>query len=176
VTGSLSVPVVETERLVMRGWRDEDYEPWAEICADDEVMRSLGRQRGIAAADAWREMAFFAGHWALKGFGHWVLEERSSGQLVGRAGLLRPPEWPDLEVGWTIARSRWGEGLAGEAGRAAVDWAHQVLGARHIISLIAPDNGRSIRVAEKLGLAQEGATELRGFSLRIYGSDLPLSA
>jgi RimJ/RimL family protein N-acetyltransferase len=158
----------------MRGWRDEDFGPWAEICADDEVMRALGREGGIAPDAAWREMAIFAGHWLLKGFGHWVLEECSSGELVGRAGLYYPPDWPGLEVGWTIARWRWGEGLATEAGRAAADWAHEVLGAHHIISLIEPANTRSIRVAEKLGMTEEGATELRGHSLRIYGSELPL--
>ena len=48
-------------------------------------------------------MALMAGHWALKGFGHWVLEERDSGELVGRAGLYYPPDWPELEVGWTVA-------------------------------------------------------------------------
>lgn len=170
---TFSVPVLETERLVMRGWRDEDLEPWAAICADNEVMRALGRRGGIDPAEAWGEMAFFSGHWVLKGFGHWALEERSSGELVGRAGLLRPPDWPDLEVGWTVARRRWGEGLAGEAGRAAVDWAQQALGARHIISLIEPRNARSIRVAEKLGMTQEGEIELRGHSLRIYGRELP---
>jgi RimJ/RimL family protein N-acetyltransferase len=168
------VPVLETERLVMRGWREEDFEPWAAICADDEVMRAVGHEGGLDPAAAWREMAFFAGHWVLKGFGHWVLEDRATGAVVGRAGLLRPPEWPDLEVGWTVARPRWGEGLAGEAGRAAIDWAHEVLGARHVISLIAPDNRRSLRVAQKLGMSEEGTTELRGYSLRIYGTDLPV--
>jgi RimJ/RimL family protein N-acetyltransferase len=170
------VPVIETERLVMRGWRHEDFEPWAAICADDEVMRSLGRSGGLTPGEAWGEMAFFAGHWALKGFGHWALEERSSGELVGRAGLLRPPEWPDLEVGWTIARARWGEGLAGEAGRAAVEWAREALGARHVISLIEAGNARSIRVAEKLGMTHEGENELRGHSLQIYGMDLKPAA
>ena len=78
------VPVLETERLVMRGFRDGDQEQWAAIRADDEVMRSLGRDGGIAADEAWREMAMLAGHWALKGFGHWALEERASGALTGR--------------------------------------------------------------------------------------------
>jgi RimJ/RimL family protein N-acetyltransferase len=168
------VPVLETERLLLRGWRYEDLEQWAALCADDEVMRWLGYDGGIGAGEAWNEMAGLAGHWLLKGFGHWVLEERESGALVGRAGLLFPPDWPALELGWTVARPRWGEGFAGEAARAAAAWAQEELGADHLISLIAPENARSIRVAEKLGMVEEGATRLRGFELTIYGSDLPL--
>ena len=101
---------------------------------------ALARARAAASPpdEAWREMAMLAGHWALKGFGHWALEERSSGALIGNAGLFFPPDWPALEVGWTVARPRWGEGFAGEAARAAAGWAQAELGAGHLISLIAP--------------------------------------
>ncbi len=139
-------------------------------------MRSLGRSAGIAPDEAWREMAMLAGHWATQGFGHWALEERSSGALIGNAGLFFPPDWPALEIGWTVARPRWGEGLAGEAARAAAGWARQAeLGAGHLISLIAPANSRSLRVAQKLGMTHEGEAHVRGFDRLAYGSDLPLA-
>ena len=99
---------------------------------------------------------------------------------MGRAGLLYPPNWPALEVGWTVAPEHWGKGYAPEAGRAACEWAHDVLGARHVISLIEESNERSIRVAEKLGERHEGKTRLQTaageFELLVYGADLPLTA
>jgi RimJ/RimL family protein N-acetyltransferase len=169
----IEVPELETERLVLRAWRDEDLDAWAALCADDEVMRALGRPGGLSREDAWREMAFLAGHWQLKGFGHWALEERASRELVGRAGLFAPEAWPGLEVGWMVGRLRWGRGYAGEAARAAMEWAATALRAPRVISLIADDNLRSQRVAEKLGMTVEGRAVVRGTEVRVYGVALP---
>jgi RimJ/RimL family protein N-acetyltransferase len=170
------VPVLETERLVMRGWRDEDLDAYSEVIGHPDVYTVLGRTEDPSPADVWREMAFLAGHWVLKGFGHWVLEERETGRIVGRAGLFHPPNWPALEVGWTVGREHWGKGYAPEAGRAACQWAHDVLGADHVVSLILPSNTRSIRVAEKLGETVEGSFRHAGLDHRVYGADLPLGS
>jgi RimJ/RimL family protein N-acetyltransferase len=170
----MEVPEVRTERLLMRGWRDDDWDAFAAMLGEPAVAAALGHTTPPTPFEAWRDMAFLAGHWQLKGFGHWVLEASDTGELVGRAGLFYPPEWPDLEVGWTVAREHWGKGYAPEAARAACRWAHDVLGARHIVSLILPSNASSIRVAEKLGETLEGGHKVRGHDHLIYGADLPL--
>ena len=159
----------------MRGWRDEDFEAWTRILGDPLVAQGVGNETGMTPAEAWRHMAMMAGHWELRGFGNWVLEELETREVVGRVGLYYPEGWPDLEIGWLVARERWGKGYAVEAARASAAWARDELGATHIVSVIHPSNARSIRVAEKLGEALEGEFSVFGFDLHVYGADLPLS-
>jgi RimJ/RimL family protein N-acetyltransferase len=168
------VPELRTERLLMRGWRDEDFEAWTRILGDPLVAQGIGHPTGFSPGEAWRHMAAMAGHWELKGFGNWVLEELATGEVVGRAGPYYPAGWPGLEIGWTVGRDHWGKGYAPEAARASAEWVREELGADHIISVIEPGNERSIRVAEKIGETLEGEFKYDGFDLLVYGADLPL--
>jgi RimJ/RimL family protein N-acetyltransferase len=170
----VNVPELRTDRLLMRGFQDDDLDRWAAICADPEVTRWVGNSEGVSREDAWRLMAYFLGHWDLRGFGQWALVERATGELVGRAGMLQPEAWPGLEVGWLVDRAHWGRGLAPEAGAAAIEWGRTELGADHIISLIEDANHASARVAEKLGMSVEGRTRIVNgrYEVRIFGRSL----
>lgn len=165
----IQIPTLTTERLILRPFRDEDIDAYAEICADPEVMRYLGPGQPIPREEAWRQMAFFLGHWHMRGYGMWALEEKASGRLVGRAGLQNPEGWPGFEAGWTLGRPYWGNGFATEAAREALRYAFEDLGRDHVISLIRPGNDPSIRVAERLGERLEGEVEVMGGPAFVYG-------
>jgi len=163
------VKKVETERLILRHLRGEDFAEYARLMADPVVMRFMGAGVPMTREQAWRSLAGVLGHWKLRGYGLWALEEKATGKLVGRAGLLRPEGWPGLEVGWMVDPARWGEGFATEAGRAALSFAFEEVGADHVISLIHPQNRASIRVAEKLGERFESWHEMGGKRIAVYG-------
>jgi RimJ/RimL family protein N-acetyltransferase len=165
-----AVPTVETERLVLREWRDEDLDGYHAMQNDPEVYRFLGNEP-IGRSDAWRHMAMIAGHWALRGFGMWAVIEKDSAAFAGRVGPWQPEGWPGLEVGWTLAREHWGKGYATEAARAAVGFAFEQLGAERVISLIDGANERSLKVSERLGQRFERDWELDGKPIGIYGVD-----
>lgn len=159
---------LETERLRLRPLRAGDIDAYAAMCADPEVMRYLGDQAALSREDAWRQLAMLVGHWHLRGFGMWAVEERATASFIGRVGLHFPEGWPDREVGWAIDRRYWGRGLAFEAARASLTHAFGVLGWARVISLIDPANHRSIRLAERLGERFERETEVRGHRVSLY--------
>ena len=164
------MPTLETERLILRMFREEDVEPYARMCADEEVMRYLGGKT-FSHAEAWRHLAFLLGHWQLLGYGHWAVEEKATNELIGRLGFLNPAGWPGFEIGWTLRRESWGKGYATEGARRALTYAFKEMGQEHVISLIHPENRPSIRVAERLGERHEGEAEIIGIKVLVYGID-----
>jgi RimJ/RimL family protein N-acetyltransferase len=141
------------------------------MCADPEVMLYLGNGRPISRDEAWRQIAVFIGHWALRGYGLWAVE--ADGSFIGRVGLWQPEGWPGLEVGWALARPYWGHGYATEAASAATKFAWTRLGASELISLIQPDNHASRRVAERLGMELHGGRPLGGTPVLVYRAAHP---
>ncbi len=160
--------ILETERLILRQWRESDIDDYAAMCADPDVMEFLTGSV-MSRMEAWRHMAFLIGHWSLRGFGHWAVEEKATGKLIGRIGFLEPIDFPGFEIGWTLAPASWGKGYANEGATTALNWAFQTLDKTEVISLIRPGNVNSIKVAERLGETYQGEVEVMGSRVLKYG-------
>ena len=160
---------LETERLILRMFREDDLDPYAAMCADPDVMRYLGDGKALTRSEAWRQMALILGHWRLRGFGLWAVEERTTGALLGRIGFFQPEGWSGFELGWMLRRASWGRGYATEGARRALAHAFTVMNRDHLISLIRPANRASVRVAERLGQSLESRTDLYGQEVLVYG-------
>jgi len=162
---------LQTERLQLRQFAEADLDGLASIYADPEVMRHLGDGHAVGRADSWRAIAGMLGHWRLRGYGMYAVEERVTGALLGRVGLLNPEGWPGLEVGWTLGRQHWGRGYATEAATAVLDQTFGRLRVPRVISLIYAENAPSIRLAERLGERLMRETAMHGRRVLVYGID-----
>ena len=163
---------LETERLVLRMFGNDDLAAYHAICSDSEVMEFIGQGKTMTRIEAWRHLATVLGHWQLRGYGSWAVEEKSSGKLIGRVGFINPADWPGLELGWALGRASWGLGYATEAARAALEHGFCVFGFTRVISLIHRENTRSVRLAERLGAVADGTTELLGIRVLVYAYPL----
>jgi len=163
---ALDIPELNSERLRLRAWREGDLEPYARFCANPQTACFLGGVCG--REDAWRRLAAFLGHWALRGYGNWVIEEKATGRWIGYGGLWQPEGWPEAEVMWGLAADSHGRGYATEAGRCARDFAYRELGWSTLTSFIAPANARSQQVAARLGAVYERDLVLRGAEVGLY--------
>ena len=145
---------LETERLLLRAWRDEDREPFAALNGDPRVMEympgCLSRQESDALADR------IAAHFRQHGFGLFAAELRDARKFIGFLGLSVPSFQahftPCVEIGWRLAAEYWNNGLATEGARAAVRYAFNTLHLDELVSFTVPANAPSRRVMEKIGM------------------------
>src|SRR5688572_20344050 len=143
-----------------------------EINSDPQVAQWLGP---IEPSRTRERIAAWSEHWQRHGFGLWAVDEKARETFIGRVGLVHHEDWRasdhDAEIGWTLAADTWGRGYATEAARAALEFARE-LGLRRIVSITLPDNTRSRRVMEKLGLVYQGDAHWRGLDHVWYAIDL----
>jgi len=153
------IPQLETERLIMRSFREADFEAFASFMADPDVMLYLTGSP-MSRADAWRSLASSLGHWMLRGYGTWAVERRSDHAVIGRVGMINPEGWPGLEIGWTLGKHYWGMGYATEAAACAMRYAFLTQPVSKLISCIHPDNVASQAVATRLGETKGQRSEI----------------
>jgi RimJ/RimL family protein N-acetyltransferase len=164
---AVEVPVLETERLMLRGHRLDDFAHCAAMWADPEVTRYIGG-KPLSEEECWARLLRYVGHWALMGFGYWVAEERATGTFVGEIGFadykrdLEPSLKGVPEIGWVLASQTKGRGYATEAVRAALVWGDAHFSSGRTACIIAPENLASIRVAVKCGYRESQMATYKG--------------
>ena len=160
------IPVLETERLLLREGRESDFELLVAFYADEQASKSVGGP--LTRAETQGRVTFNRGHWALRGFGNWALEEKSTGEYAGWCGLWFPEGFPEREVGWGLMPAKRGRGYATEAALRARAYAYETLGWETAISLIARDNAPSLRVARRLGATFERMAQHEDLEFAVY--------
>lgn len=158
---------IASARLRLRLPRDQDWRPLHAYFGDaDSTRYTTGR--AFTEAETWRALATLLGHWVLRGWGPYVLEELAGGDAIGVAGLWFPNDWPEPEIKWALVPAARGRGFAAEAARAVRAMAAEHLPDLRLISLIRPDNAPSVRVARAVGAVFEREIPFRDGVAHIY--------
>jgi RimJ/RimL family protein N-acetyltransferase len=156
-----ATPSLSTPRLILRGWRESDLEPFAALNSDPRVLEFLPRALTRDESDA------FVGHiqdgFAQRGYGWWAVEAKESGEFAGFVGLNVPSFHasftPCVEIGWRLLPDHWGHGYATEGARAALDFGFGSAGLPEIVSFTVPENVRSRAVMERIGMRRDPAED-----------------
>jgi RimJ/RimL family protein N-acetyltransferase len=176
---ALPVTSIETVRLLLRVPALTDAEALMGVFWDPEVVsqKQVTLRQPPGGLDlARKNTGDMIRQWELRGYGHWCVIEKATGQVIGVVGFYHPPgNWPGVDFGWVLHRSRWGHGFATEAARAALGWIWEHTEIDHVISLIAPHDLRSIRIATKIGERFERADldPVHGEAVHVYGIARP---
>lgn len=154
---AVSIPTLETPRLILRAHVPEDFDFVASMCAEPEVVRYIGAGVPLTRDEVWAKLQRFPGHWAMTGFGSWAIEEKASGKLIGEVGFIErnlPPGHPLAgipELGYGVVPAAAGKGYVTEAVTRVLEWGRAHFGPVRILAVISPGNEASVRVAQKCG-------------------------
>lgn len=167
-------PEIQTERLRLRAPQREDILPWCAYLITDRAQGQHGLGPVTKTSDCWRVVAMMAGHWALHGYGPFVLEHLATGRALGVAGPFFPLGWPERELNWAL----WdpddeGQGYATEAARAVIHHCFVDLNWTTLVSYIDPDDQRSIDLAARLGSTQDTAAQPQAPASLVYRHPSP---
>jgi RimJ/RimL family protein N-acetyltransferase len=159
----LQPPVIETERLRLRGHEIIDYAQACALWADPVVVRHIGG-KPFTAEEVWHRLLRYRGLWALLGYGYWAVEEKSTQQFIGDIGFadfkreMTPSFGGAPEMGWILSPHAHGKGYATEAVMAALAWAATHVSATRYVCMIDPENLSSLSVASKAGFSEYART------------------
>jgi RimJ/RimL family protein N-acetyltransferase len=159
-------PELETERLRLRIPRESDVDSVFDFHADP-LTKEIYRVE-YSRAEIWRRIATWIGHWQWRGYGNWILEDKSSGHYIGQCGFWYPLGWDDIEIGYGIHPKHRGRGFAVEAATCVRDHGYKKHDFKRLVSYIQPTNANSIRVAEKVGAVPDGTFDMSGIAHIVY--------
>ena len=171
MTFAIEIPKLETERLYLRAFEECDVTPMAEFYRDEAVAKYVGGTE--TRQQVWRRIASYIGHWALRGYGMFALEEKSTGSFVGYSGNWYPDGWPEPEIAYGLTSAGQGKGYATEAAGRVLQYAYETLSWTTAISAVDPANKPSARVAQRLGATFETHKPVAFFSADIYRHQPP---
>jgi RimJ/RimL family protein N-acetyltransferase len=166
-------PRIETERLILRGFRVGDLDAHAATLGDEETMRYIGGTP-VGREDSWRRLLLGVGSWSLIGMGPWAVELKADGRMVGHCGFFQfnremtPSIIGEPEMGWIFDRSVHGQGMATEGCRAALEWAERDIKAESYPAIIDLENEPSMRLAERLGFVRQPDAIYRDAPIAFY--------
>lgn len=158
-------PRVHTKDLILRGYREEDFEAFAAFGTSQRAAFVGGPH---TRWDSWRAFMAGIGHWVLRGYGMWMVEHRETGHVAGRVGIICNEGWDEPELGYHIYDGFEGCGLAYQACLGARSYAARHMGLNGVISYIDPTNTRSVALAKRLGATHERDGVVLGKPCHVY--------
>ena len=158
---------LQSSRLILRQFKESDWRALHKYYSDIEAT-AFTFGRALTEGETWRAMCGMIGHWQIRGYGPYAVEEKSTGNVLGTVGFWYPNNWPEPEIKWALAREYWGKGFAKEAAASVLEAGKVHLPEIELISLIHPDNKASIGVALAIGAKLESEIEHEGELHGIY--------
>ena len=166
--------MIETDRLALRPLTPADVEEFVALHGDPRVSRFVG---SYSRPEALERLAAIERQWTDRGHGIFAIELKSTGEFIGRSGLLYWEQFDEIELSWTLRAEHWGRGYATEAAQACLDWGFRNLALDYVIAMIRPGNDASVRVAERLGFTVRREDTLWDKPITVYALDrLPPAA